>query len=250
MNRLFTHSFNKYIERLNLGYLIIFIILLSVPLTQVLVKEEQLLQKEATTNSCSISLAEPSIENNPIEFSHPPLCQAAESHEVSGKLEGCDDYYIGWWCSPRMKTTQQDVLQACRGWANPLISSYKVNFRNRVNYIRDGMLKNMLSTTTNSFEARRSIWNYIMTEVKSINTTFGISDPQGDLDYAARQIFNRSWEEVKRNDQQINCPIDAWEKLCRSDSKTPEILNCPDGYSCSSYPSVSSSNTPSFTCVK
>lgn len=245
--------FRKYIERTNLIIFIVIIVCLAIPLTTDLIQQPQLFKKQASNGDvCTTPLAIPSYETNSLEFSHPPLCAKAEMQEIGGKLSECGDYYVGWWCSPKTKTKQTDVIMSCRGWASPLTSAYKVHFRNRVIFVRDGLLENLLvNKSYTEDEARKIVWNFLMGDIKSGNTTFGQQNPEADIEYASQQILGKAWLEAQDENKKLNCISNAWDNLCRRGEQVRLELKCSENSVCSTFPeSYPPGSLPSYTCVK
>lgn len=182
------------------------ILLFAIPISLDLLKQQQVTTNQAQTPFvCTTHLKQPFVSNsqNP---SYPSLCTNTQSLDVASELASCGDYYLAWWCHPQTNTTQSDVLLACRGWVSPDNTIYRVDFRNRVNFIQDTLLSSQIAQK-GDFEGRRLIWNKLITEINTNKTTFGLKDARADLDYAANKIFGKSWVEVKFVEDKNNCSL-------------------------------------------
>lgn len=218
-----------------------------------------------TGGVCSIPLIIPPPGTKP---SFTDLPAKTDLCDKIKELDNCDletntvHYYNLWWCHPKSRDARglvnTSVTAACRGWKTAQDSNYLVNFRARVRYlgqsntggnpndpIATGLLLKFI-TQYGDTDGRRITWNYLMSNVKSLNTTFGWVDYNGDLDYAAQSIFKKSWSQVLAQEKQNNCG-NAWPAACRLVSG-PHPTTCSSGTCSVNGDPVPAGSKPSYIC--
>lgn len=92
-----------------------------------------------------------------------------------------------------------------------------IDFRIRVNYLKTGQYVSY--TKQFPFYGARITWNYLMAEVKTGMTNFGLSPRtwEEDMDYVSNSFFGKTFAQLKADEVKNGCQMDSWRFVCRTD---------------------------------
>jgi len=236
-----------------------------------------------TADVCSIPLIIPPRDIVPADgWKNDRLCINPADPGIFVEITNCDkeyntNYYNHWWCHPREieqpddpngseeeqenhRRNQGKVTHSCRGEGAAHQGDYLKHFRARVNYLTGkqskhrpeitGLLKRFIDEY-GEVAGRRAAWNYLMSEVKSGWTTFGMGDQYDeDMNYASLHFFQKPWAEVYAQERANDCG-NAWHAACKTiDDRTkhPEYITCGAGQTCNVH-TGSNTTPPTYLCT-
>ncbi|MCL4354550.1 hypothetical protein M1349_03745 [Patescibacteria group bacterium] len=227
--------FSSYKRTISIVFLLA--IAISVPVTLLMVQQQQEVRQHAAGSVCDVKLINPppaGYKTSSAPFIH--YKGAGNGDTIYPELKNCGDYWIKEWNYEKTQDGQYhvsgpcnldgkdpnscykcpagypyavcppsaDVVYACRGWHTSHFGFYP----NVVNYIANGQERSFQSRFGTEI-GKRIAWNYLMNVIKRQAVSFG--DRPNDVDRAALAIFGHSWDQQLQEENTNGCSTVAWD---------------------------------------